>query len=140
MSIQLKRLDGILIELKKRQQIILETINDQNLLLGPINDLDGDCGTSLNFILNDPIEVKEKFQQLLKKNIQNFPQLNRLAHNSNQWIHLIQKERPLKLYNKKDYFHSFDLLARCLKINIPFDLTLDQTEIYARGIKEIIYA
>jgi 8-amino-3,8-dideoxy-alpha-D-manno-octulosonate transaminase len=138
MNVQLARLELIITELNKRRNIFIEVIGKNNCYLAPLNDPNGDCGTSINFLFSDPIEVKERFLEFNKNKISAIPTTSRPAHFCLQWLNLLKKERPHFNFEKSQYLSSIDLVSRCLRLNINFELTLDETYDSAKMLKQIL--
>lgn len=138
MQVQLSRLDDILNGLKIRNDIIQNELREYKDIISPLNDYEGDCNTSFNLVLNDPLQARDVFLKLSAEKIQAIPILNRPGHNFTQWLPLILRERPDVKYNKVSLFPTLDLLSRCLKVNVPFDLNLEKTNKYAGKIKAVL--
>lgn len=140
MLAQLSRLDFILDNLRARKNIFLEIFRQYGLEIVPSNDEIGDCATSIYLILSSAQAAKVNFIKLAENQIVTFPITNRLAHACWQWMHLLEKERPNVSYKKSSYLTSIDLLMCTLKINIPFEMDLNEVEDYAKKISNIVKA
>jgi 8-amino-3,8-dideoxy-alpha-D-manno-octulosonate transaminase len=138
MNVQLTRLDSILETLRIRSNILNEVFSTNEILMIKSNDQLGDCGTSINIILNSHHRVKQVFTALANSNIITFPIAARHAHASWQWSEMLEKRIPQGRYHKSQYLKSIDLLTTTLKIKVPFDMPTDETINYAEMISKVI--
>lgn len=129
MNNQLKRLDFILSELRLRKTAILKILNENNICEIPCHDFDGDCATSFYLKLKSPELCKQVFIDLNSKNITAIPVSSRPAHVAWQWADFL----GLK-FKKILFLSSIDLLTSTLKINIPFELQLNQLQEFSENI------
>ncbi len=138
MGNQLLRLDFILKKLRAHQSLMETNFHDHQIMTIPSNDKNGDCGSSIYIKFDDAQLMKKSFLNLLNQQIVTFPISNRPAHTCWQWLHLLNKERKDLKILKSQYLKSIDLLSSVLKINVPFDLTLDQVFEYSEKVSGII--
>lgn len=134
MQAQLPRLDFILNNLRERKKLIVQELQKNNFAIIHAHDEEGDCGTSIYLKLNSPDVATQAVLSLAKLKIAAVTINMRPAHASWQWGHLLKKERPQGFYEKARFLSSIDLLMSTVKINVPFDLSLEETSDYAKSI------
>jgi dTDP-4-amino-4,6-dideoxygalactose transaminase len=138
MSVQLTRLDYILEALRERKRIFVDVLKRNSIDSVPSHDENGDCATSIYLSFSSVQDAKDNFLKLAKEQIVAIPITIRPAHACWQWMHLVEKERPNGNYKKTSFLSSIDILMSTLKINIPFEMGLNEVEEYAHKISQII--
>jgi dTDP-4-amino-4,6-dideoxygalactose transaminase len=137
MQVQLGRLDSILANLRKKKKIWLNELGGSKkwrVLHGA--DAQGDCGTSVIVIFRSEAEC-QRAQMALKKieSIKSVLLLERPGYAFWQWMDMLSKRKmahhpqlsPLHLAGREnpfqftDYYPTFDLLQRALKISVAYD-------------------
>ncbi len=132
LDVQLERLDGILEDLRKRKKILKSKIESGNRKVIGGNCEIGDCGTSVHFRMNDPLEMVAVVKKLLSNNIVAMPITGRPAHACWQWMDQFNKARfhhpemnPFKNfdieYKKSDYLKSVELLSSTVKVFLDLE-------------------
>ncbi|MBC7540322.1 MAG: aminotransferase class I/II-fold pyridoxal phosphate-dependent enzyme [Bacteriovorax sp.] len=138
MSVQLTRLDFILNGLRERKEIFIDVLKRNRIDTVPSHDETGDCATSIYLSFPSVQDAKENLLKLVKEQIVAIPITIRPAHACWQWMHLLEKERPNGNYKKTSFLSSIDLLMSTLKINIPYEMGLNEVEEYAKKISQVI--
>ncbi len=152
---QLRRLDNILINLSERKEIFvreLTNINGLTIIRG--SDSAGDCCTILHLKFSDA-EVASRVGKELRENmILAYPPTMQPAHVCWKYTKNLGKNfeghhpavNPYNYSDKKysygmaKYLDSVDLVMSCLKYNIEYDLSIDDTVKKAQQMASIIAA
>lgn len=138
MSVQLNRLDTILEALRDRRRVLVSVLKQNAIDCVPSHDEEGDCATSIYLSFPSVEAAKENLLKFVKEQIVAIPITVRPAHACWQWMHLLEKERPNGNYKKSSFLSSIDLLMSTLKINIPFEMSLNEVEDYGNKISRVI--
>jgi 8-amino-3,8-dideoxy-alpha-D-manno-octulosonate transaminase len=127
MCIQLSRLDLILETLKERKNIFKNAFKEAGLPVVDSWDEEGDCGSSLYLTFNSVEELNSKLQKMNIDKAWALPVTARPAHVCWQWMHLLAEVRPKSLYTKFNFLNSIDIISRTAKLDIPFELSIEET-------------
>jgi 8-amino-3,8-dideoxy-alpha-D-manno-octulosonate transaminase len=139
MQLQLSRLDFILENLRARKKIIFEILKKHNIELVASHDEEGDCATSFYLRFDSPAKANQYLLNFAENKIAAVSINMRPAHASWQWGHLLEKERPEGKYKKVNFLSSIDLLMSTLKINIPFEISLEETHEFGKKIVSVLH-
>lgn len=142
MRVQLKRLDQILKLLRERKSLLvseLQHINSLKIISGYDNQ--GDCGSSLHLLFQDPLQALQIGQKLRAQGLTFSPVTLRPAHVGWKWSHLLLPQNQLQPnldealnkhllenYHSSHYLKSIDLLNRLLRMEININLSLEETK------------
>ena len=142
MTVQLKRLDGILKKLRARKAAMLNILAGAGAFrLSPINDVQGDCGTNvaLLFPTADEAEAFGTEHKLGRP-------INSGRHVYTNWEPILSqrshhpKMNPYKLakrkikYSKDMCHRTLNILARTVMVGVPFHQSLAQVRQTARKL------
>lgn len=134
MSVQLSRLDYILDNLRERKKIIKELFLKADLPIVISNDEEGDCCTSFYITAKTPDENKEILSKINTDKLIAIPITAKPAHVCWQWMHLLAEVRPKELYRKSLFLNSIDTILRTSKIDVPFDMDLNEVENFGKNM------
>ena len=134
MSVQLSRLDYILDNLRERKKIIRELFLKADLPIVTSNDEEGDCATSIYLMAKSPEENKNILSKINTDKLIAIPITAKPAHVCWQWMHLLAEVRPKELYRKSLFLNSIDIVLRTSKIDVPFDMDLNEVEIFFKNL------
>jgi len=138
MNVQLARLDTILDELRIRKKIMLDTLRADGVDIVSSHDEAGDCATSFYLRFSSAPLAHQKLLKFVENKIVAIPIALRPAHACWQWMHLLEKERPGRTYKKSSFLTSIDYLTSTLKINVPFEMSLEEVKAYAEKISALV--
>jgi dTDP-4-amino-4,6-dideoxygalactose transaminase len=152
MRVQLGRLEGILAGLRERKRIFIDAlaaVDSVRVLQGACAQ--GDCGSSLHLLFEDPLAAAQVGKSLRDKRILFAPVTTRPAHVSWKWSHLLGEHsswhalrNPYKHTDRKysyptaDFLPSISLLTRTLRMEIDLALSLEETRDLAAETIEIL--
>lgn len=136
MRVQLSRLEKILSELRQRKSIYVEKLfGNKNAAVVLGHAAEGDCSTSLHLQFQGSDQAAKATKKFQEAGFQFLPVTARPAHASWKWSHLLGKG---KQYSTAFYLDSVSILTRTLKMDIPIHHTLQETEVLASQIQNII--
>ena len=148
---QLKRLDKIIEKLRTRKKIVQKILQEHGLNYRQAHCPEGDCGTSLHLVLDDPMQVLFCAKKMISVGIKAIPIQARPAHAVWQWSHMLQERRfrhpgldPFRHseeiydYSKANFLKSYDILLSTLKLPIEYNLSEDETRDWALKVVENI--
>lgn len=138
MNVQLARLEDILCSLRERKKVMLEILGAKGIDIVASHDEAGDCGTSFYLRFSSGAQANIQLMKFAKHKIVAIPISLRPAHACWQWMHLLEKERPHGQYKKSAFLTSMDLLTSTLKINVPFEMEINEVADYAKKISQVI--
>lgn len=139
---QLKKLPQIISKLRENKQTLLNQLrSNENIITA--HDSDGDCGTSLHIVCQDPMEAVLKSKAMLNLGFRAGPLSARPAHNVWQWIHMLKNEKymyPRNIsdqkvnYDQVQFAFSIDLLSRIIRLEIPYEWDESQIKNFSKII------
>lgn len=147
MRVQLRKLEKILGNLRERKSILLNVLRKDHEVI-EAHDTEGDCGTTLLIKLSDPLTVSMAAKALHECGVKAHPLIIRPGHFYWQWQHLLvpgkYQDARLDPYqwntDIKDSFKDLSLtksfLSKILRIQVDYDLSLNETEAQAVTIQE----
>jgi 8-amino-3,8-dideoxy-alpha-D-manno-octulosonate transaminase len=138
MNVQLARLEDILLSLRERKKVMMEILGADGVDIVASHDEAGDCGTSFYLRFSSGTQANIQLMKFAKDKIVAIPISLRPAHACWQWMHLLEKERPRGQYKKSGFLASMDLLTSTLKINVPFEMEMNEVADYAKKISQVI--
>ncbi|MCB0370815.1 MAG: aminotransferase class I/II-fold pyridoxal phosphate-dependent enzyme, partial [Bdellovibrionales bacterium] len=152
MQEQLKKLPKILNNLRERKKIYSEILFKTDSFSIPKSyDPEGECGSSIHLQFHKVEDAIEK-SRILRENKHYFGLItSRPAHSCWSWSMLLNdkafldpnispyfKNEKKYQYSKIDWMTSIDIVSRTVKMDIDFDLNIEDTEKKALEIKRLI--
>jgi 8-amino-3,8-dideoxy-alpha-D-manno-octulosonate transaminase len=156
MLAQLTRLDGLLDAMRRNQQRIISQVRaTPGIKLRPVHDPQGDVGICLIFYLDDPTKVPGFVAALQAEGVAaagvfnaGIPDWHIYAH----WKHVIEKKTPTPegcpwscpYHQGAPVDYAVDMnpqtlayLSRVVHLDLPSQMTLEDCDMIAKGIKKV---
>lgn len=152
MRVQLTRLDYIMDQLKQRKDIFKSALNKFEKLFKIVEGYSAEeCSTSIHLQFADVEKTSLYSKKLRDHGLLFAPVTTRPAHASWKWSQLlgerahIQKELNPYLnsdkvydYNLSYFLKSVEILTRTVKMDLAFDMSLEQTKLMAAKAAEVL--
>jgi len=151
MSVQLKRLDGILKRLRQRQALMKEILGkSEHFRLSPSNEDEGDCGSTVHLLFESDKEAKSFVDRVNESNLGKACRpIDTDLHVYTNWEPVLKKRgshcsnlNPFEMAKRKIHYsadmcpRTLDILSRTAGMNVPFDLSLKEVRSSAKSMVE----
>jgi len=153
MRVQLSRLENILARLRERKAIFRETLSHlSSIRMISGNCTEGDCGSSIHLLLEDPHHALKVGQALRKAGHLFTPLTTRPAHAAWKWLPMLTQENAsftaernpfcktedAHRYTRTELLASVDVLTRVLRLETDIHLSPKATQERAQSIQNIL--
>ncbi|MHC4718572.1 MAG: DegT/DnrJ/EryC1/StrS family aminotransferase [Planctomycetota bacterium] len=149
MTVQLRRLDGILKRLRARQRAMAAVLSKSSrFALAPSNEVDGDCGSSVVLLFETPADALA-FMEANRKRVGMMRPYDTGKHVYSRWEPILNQRgshqdalNPFRFakrkieYSKDMCQRSLETMARSVVLTVPYNATVAEARKVAKKLAE----